>query len=73
MTLHINRPSSTRFSAFVRDRGCRKFRVVSRPKKSYVNCAALLARVMTRSGSKEGYVCLTADYYDPSILLKMSK
>jgi hypothetical protein len=69
--LHINRPSSTRYRARVRMSGCRKWRLLPGEHKRLDRAAAQLARVFSEGRYKRGEVLLTADYYDPRILIEM--
>jgi hypothetical protein len=64
--VHINRPSSTRFIARVRLPGCKRYRVLGKPTRSY---RVALRRMITafESGTyKRGDVLVSADYYDPT-------
>lgn len=64
--VHINRPSSTRYIARVRGRGCRKYTILGRPCMTFAIAFKRMARKFAEDRHwKRGDVLLVADYYDP--------
>lgn len=73
MSLHINRPSSTRFVARVRWPGFQRYTVLGKPTKSY---AVALKRMVTAFASgnyKRVMEHLPADCYDPTVIAEIVK
>ena len=71
--LHINRPSSTRFLARVRYPGCRRYMIVGKPTKSLAAATVRMARKFAEGKYKRGDVIMTADWYDPEVVITMMK
>lgn len=74
MSIHINRPSSTKFVAMVRGYGCRRW-IKAGPVRKSVKRAAhdMVRRFYSSANLKRGCVLMTADYYDPISVLDMVK
>lgn len=73
MALHINRPTSTRFIPQVRGFGCRLWRSAGRPVKSLSNATAIAGRALIDHSAKRARVIMTADWYDPCVIVEMRK
>ena len=73
MSIHINRPSSTRFQARVRWPGHRKYILIGNPTRSKEIALVRLAREFARGNYKRGDVLVTADYYDPMAICEIKK
>lgn len=71
VTIHINRPSSTRYQARVRLPGHRKYKVIGNPQMELEKALFIMAREFTKDIYKRGDVIVTADYYDPSVVVEM--
>lgn len=71
--IHINRPSSTRFIARVRRHGCRKYEIVSPAYRSSKRAAMAMMRAFTGGDYKRGDVIMTADYYDPIVVVEVTR
>lgn len=67
--VHINRPSSTRYVARVRGRGCRKYTVLGRPCMTFAAAfKRMAAEFAVNRHWKRGDVIVVADYYDPVLV-----
>ncbi|TAL38890.1 MAG: hypothetical protein EPN97_03335 [Alphaproteobacteria bacterium] len=74
MIIHINRPSSTRFIARVRSVGCRKYKLLGKPTKSYEAAVVRMARTFAKFHHyKRGDVLIVADYYEPQQLVEIKR
>lgn len=71
--LHINRPSSTRYVARVRQAGHRKWTVVGDSYQTQGEAVLGLAERFRYTMWKRGEVLITADCYDPTVIVKMSR
>ena len=73
--LHLNRPSSTRFVVRKRLRGLRRYILVGKPTRSLQVATRRLADCFADSSKmvKCGDILMTADYYDPIILIEMKR
>lgn len=71
--VHINRPSTTRYIARVREPGARRYKLVSGKLKRYSSAVRVLAMAFTSGNYKRGDVIMVADYYDPVVLVEMVK
>ena len=69
--VHINIPTSSRFIARVRRVGCRKYILVGKPQKYLDRAIKIMAASFAEGSYKRGDVILTADYYDPVVLVEM--
>ena len=69
--VHINRPSSTRFRVRVQETGRRRWRLLSGEHKKLAQAGARMGRFVADGPYKRGQVLLTADYYDPTVVLEM--
>lgn len=74
MTLHINRPSSTRFQARVRGAGQRKYKLVGKPTREMRTAILRMSKEFAGSSLwKRGDVIIFADYYDPQICCELKR
>ena len=73
MTVHINRPSSSRFHAMVRRHGYRKWQAAGPGRKNRLDAIMDMARTFGGGDYKRGCVLLTADYYDPLPIVEMKR
>lgn len=72
--VHINRPSSTRFVARVRSVGCRNYRLLGKPTKSYESAVVRMAKTFAKFRHyKRGDVLAIADYYDPIQIVEIKR
>jgi len=71
MTIHINRPSSTRFIAAVRKDGCRNYQNVTKPLKRSDKAIIAMSKVFAEGNYKRGIVFMIADYYDPVLIAEI--
>ncbi|MFM7010619.1 MAG: hypothetical protein ACKO0Z_15040 [Betaproteobacteria bacterium] len=69
--VHINRPSSTRYIARVREPGAREYKLVSGNLKRYSSAVRVMAMAFTSGNYKRGDVIMVADYYDPVIVTEI--
>lgn len=73
-TVHINRPSSTRFIARAREPFQRRWTIIGKPSKESSTAIGRLARYMAdHPRVKHGDVALTADWYDALIVFEMRR
>lgn len=71
MTLHINRPSSSRYQPRARGPGCRKYVLLGKPTKTKESALLRVVRAMSQYSYKRGDVVLTADYYEPLVVFEI--
>ena len=70
-TIHINRPSSTRFIPQIRFYGCRNWITVGPERRDYRRAIMDMAKNFASGNYKRGRVLCVADYYDPTIIVEM--
>lgn len=71
MSLHINRPSSTRYVARVRPPGHKRYECIGRPTRSLKAAIKRMAGAFAEGSYKRGDVILTADYYEPVQIVEL--
>ena len=71
--VHINRPSSTRFQAMIKGRGCRKWIHCGKPLQHRGAAARVMLRAFLHNDIKRGCVAMTAEYYDPMIVMEITR
>ena len=69
--VHINRPSSTRYVARVRARGCRRYVLVGRPVRDRATAIRRMARAFAAGRWQRGDVLVVADWYDPLVVCEL--
>lgn len=72
-SIHINRPSSTRFIARVRLRGARNYKLVGKPFLAEEMAAKAMIKEFTKGLYYRGDVLLVADWYDPIVTMEMRR
>jgi hypothetical protein len=69
---HINRGVDVKYTAYARLPGCRSWTMVGRrDSESKAGVAKYLAVVMAAGEWREGKILMTADYYNPVVVMTM--
>lgn len=71
--LHIKRPINPRFIARVRQRGCRRYQVVGRYRTMEAAGRAMLKAFMGLHAFKRGDVLMIEDWYEPNMLMEITR
>jgi hypothetical protein len=73
MTVHINRPSSTMFYAQGRGRGIQKWGNLAGPFVDIGEASRFAASTLVAGFYHKTRVIMTADWYDPSVMIEMKR
>jgi hypothetical protein len=73
VSVHINRPSSTRFVVRVRQRGCRTYKLIGKPFIDIPSATLAMAEAFEKGDYGVGQVVVVADLYDPVVIRELRR